>query len=58
MRIKPNVRVFAGKIDVVPLINVVFLLLIFFMISSSLVFQPDPVGTPHPVNPAMNRDSW
>lgn len=55
MRIKPNVRVFAGKIDVVPLINVVFLLLIFFMISSSLVFQPGiPVELPIAVNPAMN----
>jgi len=40
MRIRPHVKVFAGPLDVVPLLNVFFLLLIFFVISSSLVFQP------------------
>ncbi len=40
MRIKPTIKAVSGKIDVVPLIDVVFLLLIFFLISSSLVFQP------------------
>ncbi|MFA5205383.1 MAG: biopolymer transporter ExbD [Lentisphaeria bacterium] len=40
MRIRPNVKVFAGPLEVAPLVNVFFLLLIFFVISSSLVFQP------------------
>ncbi len=53
--IKPNARVFAGRLDPVPLINVVFLLLIFFLICSSLVFHPGiPVELPPAVNPAMN----
>ena len=55
MRIKPRVKVFAGRIDLVPLLNVIFLLLIFFVLSSSLVFQPGiPVELPPAVNSAMN----
>ena len=53
--IRPTARVYAGRLDPVPLINVVFLLLIFFLISSSLVFQPGiPVDLPPAVNPNMN----
>ena len=40
MRIKTNLRVLAGPLELTPLVDVVFLLLIFFMISSSLVFWP------------------
>jgi biopolymer transport protein ExbD len=55
MRIRPRVKVFAGQIDPIPLINVVFLLLIFFIISSSLVFQAGiPVELPKAVNPSMS----
>jgi biopolymer transport protein ExbD len=40
MRTKPTVKVMCGKIDAVPLVDVMFLLMIFFLISTSLVFQP------------------
>ncbi len=40
MRTEPTLNVVSGKVDIVPLVDVVFLLLIFFLISSSLVFQP------------------
>ena len=40
MRIRTNLRVMSGPLDLTPLVDVVFLLLIFFMISSSLVFWP------------------
>ncbi len=40
MRIKTNLEVFAGPMPLAPLVDVVFLLLIFFMMSSSLVFWP------------------
>ncbi len=39
-RIRSRLKLFAGPLDFVPLVDVVFLLLIFFMISSSLVFWP------------------
>lgn len=54
MRIRPTVKVFSGRIDVIPLINVMFLLLLFFVISSSLVFQAGvPVELPAAVRPEM-----
>lgn len=54
MRVKPTVRVFAGRLDVIPLINVIFLLLIFFVISSSMVFQAGiPVELPKAADPEM-----
>jgi len=40
MRIKPTVKIVSGPLSLAPLVDVVFLLLIFFMISSSLVFWP------------------
>ena len=53
--IRPNAKVFAGRLDPVPLINLLFLLLIFFLISSSLVFQPGiPVDLPPAKNPTLN----
>jgi len=47
MRTRTNLKIVSGKMDAVPLVDVVFLLLIFFLISSSLVFQPGiPVELP------------
>jgi biopolymer transport protein ExbD len=40
MAIKTNVKIISGPVPLAPLVDVVFLLLIFFMISSSLVFWP------------------
>jgi len=40
MRIKPNVQIMTGILPLAPLVDVFFLLLIFFMINSSLVFWP------------------
>lgn len=40
MRIRTHVKVITGPLPLAPLIDVVFLLLVFFMISSSLVFWP------------------
>lgn len=39
MRFKRKVFIKTGQPDIVPLINVVFLLLIFFMLTSGFVFQ-------------------
>ncbi|MFC1631372.1 ExbD/TolR family protein [Candidatus Omnitrophota bacterium] len=40
MRFKRHVEFEKGKMDIAPLIDVVFLLLIFFMLTSSYIFQP------------------
>jgi len=40
MRFKRKVFLEQGRLDIAPLIDVVFLLLIFFMLTSSFVFQP------------------
>ena len=40
MRFKRHVELEKGQLDIAPLIDVVFLLLIFFMLTSSFVFQP------------------
>ena len=40
MRFKRHIKIEQGKLDLTPLIDVVFLLLIFFMLSSSFIFQP------------------
>jgi biopolymer transport protein ExbD len=37
---RPNQRLFKGPIDVVPLVNVVLLLMLFFIIQSPFVMQP------------------
>ena len=39
MRFKTNVRIFRGKIDMAPLVDVMFILVIFFLISTSYDFQ-------------------
>lgn len=54
MRTEPTLTVVSGKVDIVPLVDVVFLLLIFFLISSSLVFQPGvPVELPKSYTDSM-----
>ncbi|MBU0683795.1 MAG: biopolymer transporter ExbD [Candidatus Omnitrophota bacterium] len=40
MKFKRKVFLEKGRLDIAPLIDVVFLLLIFFMLTSSFVFQP------------------
>lgn len=40
MRFKRHLTLKKGQLDIVPLIDVVFLLLIFFMLTSSFVSQP------------------
>ncbi|MBI1883418.1 MAG: biopolymer transporter ExbD [Chlamydiae bacterium] len=40
MRFKTNLKVEKGRLDMTPLIDVVFQLIIFFMLSSSFVLQP------------------
>lgn len=40
MRLRSNLAIFSGKLDVAPIIDVVFLLLIFLALSSSFVFHP------------------
>ncbi len=40
MKFKRKVFLEQGKLDIAPLIDIVFLLLIFFMLTSSFIFQP------------------
>jgi biopolymer transport protein ExbD len=40
MKFKRRVRIEKGMVDLTPLVNVFFLLLIFFMFTSSFIFQP------------------
>jgi biopolymer transport protein ExbD len=40
MRFKRHIELEKGQLDIAPLIDVVFNLLIFFMLTSSFVFQP------------------
>lgn len=40
MKFKRRVEIEKGHLDIAPLIDVVFLLLIFFMLTSSFIFQP------------------
>jgi biopolymer transport protein ExbD len=40
MKFKRRTELEKGRLDIVPLIDVVFLLLIFFMLTSSFIFQP------------------
>ncbi|MDD4957187.1 MAG: biopolymer transporter ExbD [Candidatus Omnitrophica bacterium] len=40
MRFKRKMSIEKGRLDMAPLIDVVFLLLIFFMLTSSFIFQP------------------
>ena len=40
MRFKRRVFLEKGNLDIAPLIDIIFLLLIFFMLTSSFIFQP------------------
>jgi biopolymer transport protein ExbD len=40
MKIRRNLSILQGKIDLTPLVDVIFLLLIFFMLSRSFILQP------------------
>ena len=40
MKLKRTVFLEKGRLDIAPLIDVIFLLLIFFMLTSSFIFQP------------------
>ena len=40
IRLKRRTEIRKGQLDIAPLIDVVFLLLIFFMLTSNFVFQP------------------
>jgi biopolymer transport protein ExbD len=40
MKFKRHVELEKGQLDIAPLIDIVFLLLIFFMLTSSFIFQP------------------
>ena len=40
MKFKRRLRIEKGAVDLTPLVNVFFLLLIFFMFTSSFIFQP------------------
>jgi len=46
MKIRTQVRVLRGPLDVAPLVDVILLLLIFFLLTSSFVFQPGIVVDP------------
>ncbi len=47
MRTRPSISIFAGRPDFIPIADLFFLLLIFFLVSSSLIFQPGiPVELP------------
>jgi len=40
MKFKRKVFLETGQLDIAPLIDVIFLLLVFFMLTSSFIFQP------------------
>ncbi|MDP8298444.1 MAG: biopolymer transporter ExbD [Candidatus Tantalella remota] len=40
MKLKRKVTIEKGHLDIAPLIDIIFLLLIFFMLTSSFIFQP------------------
>ncbi|KJJ83294.1 biopolymer transport protein ExbD/TolR [Candidatus Omnitrophus magneticus] len=58
MKFKRKIFLEKGNLDMVPLIDIVFLLLIFFMLTSSFVFQPGiRVNLPKAVtSEVLNRD--
>lgn len=56
MRFKRKCQIEKGKLDVTPLVDVVFLLLIFFMLSSSFIMQPGiKVDLPNAVKSEPNQ---
>jgi biopolymer transport protein ExbD len=60
MRFPRNARVFRGQLDASPFVGVLFLLLIFFLLNTALVFTPgvplelpESEGWPGPTNPTV-----
>lgn len=54
IRTRSNLRNGPGFLEVIPLINVLFLLLLFFLLANSMVFQAGiPVELPAAVQPEM-----
>jgi len=60
MRFPRNARVFRGQLDASPFVGVLFLLLIFFLLNSALVFTPgvplelpESAGWPGPTSPTV-----
>jgi biopolymer transport protein ExbD len=59
MKFTRNARIFRGQIDFAPMANVLFLLVIFLLLNSGLVFTPGvridlPVAAPEPL-PGTHR---
>jgi biopolymer transport protein ExbD len=60
MKFPRNVRVFRGQLDASPFVGVLFLMVIFLLLSSALVYPPgiplslpESDGWPGPVNPTV-----
>ncbi len=55
MRTRSKLKLFSGRPDMVSLIDLLFLLFIFFLVSTSLIFQPGiPVDLPPAYGMAMS----
>jgi biopolymer transport protein ExbD len=58
MKFKRNLYIEDAQLDTVPLINCVFLLLIFFLLTSSFVFQPGiKISLPKAVTSEVIREN-
>lgn len=57
MKFKRRFKIQAGPVDITPIINVVFLLLIFFMLSSSFILQPGiEITLPKFIEPGSSKE--
>jgi biopolymer transport protein ExbD len=58
MKFKRNLYIEDAQLDMVPLINCVFLLLIFFLLTSSFIFQPGiKISLPKAVTSEVIREN-
>jgi len=58
MKFKRNLYIEDARLDTVPLINCVFLLLIFFLLTSSFIFQPGiKISLPKAVTSEVIREN-
>ena len=58
MKFKRNLYIEDAQLDIVPLINCVFLLLIFFLLTSSFIFQPGiKISLPKAVTSEVIREN-
>ena len=53
MKFKTNLKTSSNLIDLTPLVDVVFLMLIFFIITSDIL----PLKSLNVINPTVNKDS-